>query len=195
MIIDVSKHNGNIDWGLASNHLDFAIIKASEGANYIDKQFLTNVKGAVKNGVKWGAYHFATWNNPKNPEKDGRQEAQFFMATVAKANIYPDMPCVLDIESNNPIPYTRTMMNDYVSSFIEEIKKTSIEPALYGSPGFLNSYLPLNHSFGDIKLWVADYTLPINKVNGWDKPWLHQYTDKGNWPGIKGFVDLNTLIS
>lgn len=194
MIIDVSKHNGRVDWLIASKWLDFALIKASEGATLVDNQFLNNVKGAAANGVKWGAYHFATWNKPKNPVKDGRQEAQFFMATVAKANLYPDMPCVLDIESNSPIPYTRQMMNDYVSAFIEEVKKTSIEPAIYGSPGFLNSYLPTNHTFGCIKLWVADYTDPINKAIGWDKPWLHQFTDKGSCPGVKGNVDLNRLV-
>lgn len=195
--IDVSRNNGQVDWGtvaINSPKVDFAILKATEGSNFMDKKFFANVESCVDNGIPWGAYHFATWNN-EDEVLDAKTEAKFFLSIIKGTGRTPSLPLVLDIESNSPIPYTKQEMVAYVKTFIDEIIAAGYEPAIYSSPGFLNSYLPADHPFSNIKLWVADYTGDINKVPGWKKPWLHQYTDKGTVSGIKGSVDLNKVIA
>lgn len=205
-IIDVSKHNGIIDWPKAAAYilkegekswpLAGAMIKATEGATVRDNMFWKNVEGCVASGLLWGAYHFATWNN-ENEVEDAASEARFFLSIVNAAKTKPSLPLVLDIESNKAIPYTKEEMVVYVGSFLNTLKNEGYEGpvAIYGSPGFLGSYLPQNHPFVNIPLWVADYTGAINPVPGWKKVWLHQYTDKGTVPGIKGTVDLNREVT
>lgn len=199
MIIDVSHHQGKIDWAKVAKDpqgIEGAILKATEGATTVSNKFAINIGGCVRNGLKWGAYHFSTWNN-ENEVLDATQEANHFLDTVqSQESIYgkPTLPLVLDIESNNPIPYTKQEMVDYVSAFLKVIKDAGYDVAIYASPGFLNSYLPTNHPFADIKLWVADYTGSINPVPGWKKIWLHQYTESGKVQGINGNVDMNRFV-
>ena len=58
--IDVSVHNGTIDWGKAAKKIDFAILRAGFGsvATQKDKNFDKNYNGCQKNGVKVGAYWY-----------------------------------------------------------------------------------------------------------------------------------------
>lgn len=54
--IDVSHHNGNIDWAkVVKDGIDFAFIKATQ--NSIAPMFLEQVKGAKSVGLLIGAYH------------------------------------------------------------------------------------------------------------------------------------------
>ena len=55
--IDISHHNGKIDWGIVPS-VDFVYIKATEGATYIDPMYNVNLKGARSRKYKVGAYHY-----------------------------------------------------------------------------------------------------------------------------------------
>lgn len=195
--IDVSHHNGVINWKTVATSntpkIDFAIMKSSEGASGRDRMFTTNVNGCVLNGIKWSAYHFATWNK-KPVERDAEEEANWFLATVRLTGKRPDLPLVLDVETNNPIPYSKSEMVSYIKTFTDVIKKAGYEVAIYASPGFLNSYLPSNHPFTNIPLWVADCTGAINPIPGWTKYWMHQYTEKGKVNGVPTLTDLNKVL-
>lgn len=201
--IDVSHNNGIIDWNKVkanSPKVDFAMLKASEGVSSADKKLLFNIQGCAAAGIPWGAYHFATWNLPNDPDKDARTEALFFISLVesaiAKTGSRPSMPLVLDIESNKPIPYTRDMMMTYIKSFITELVAAGFDFALYGSRGFMDSYLPRDHKLGTWKLWLAQYNnkpVPVLPI-GWNKAWMWQYTDQGKCNGIITNVDLNKTL-
>lgn len=59
--IDVSKHNGAIDWKkVASEGVKFAIIRAGYGKYEEQKDacFEANITGALENGIAVGAYWF-----------------------------------------------------------------------------------------------------------------------------------------
>ena len=55
--IDVSKHQGIIDWGKVKA-IDFAIIRAGHGkyASQKDPQFEANYKGCKAHGIPCGLY-------------------------------------------------------------------------------------------------------------------------------------------
>ena len=64
--IDVSSHQGKIDWNLgAQDGVEFAIIRVgfrgygSEGTLKVDEQFENNIKGATAAGIKVGVYFFS----------------------------------------------------------------------------------------------------------------------------------------
>jgi lysozyme len=190
-IIDISKWNGKINWPAIAPSVQLVFIKATEGATVVDPMFKENALACDQHSVTWGAYHFATWNS-EDEKTDAITEAKHFLSVVGKKPYY----YVLDIESNKPIPYTKDEMVDFVGSFIHVLQLEGIprnQVVIYASPGFLAQYLPADHPFKDIKLWVADYTGSINPVP-WPKPWLHQYTQTGKVPGMNGNVDLNRLV-
>ena len=75
--MDVSHHQAEIDWTeLKGRAVQFAYIKASEGATSRDPRFASNWKAALAAGVTPGAYHFFTLCKP------GAQQARNFLAAL-----------------------------------------------------------------------------------------------------------------
>lgn len=193
--IDVSHHDGNIDWNKVKNDpqgIKFAYIKATQGIDYVDPKFIANVAGAKAAGIKWGVYHFATWNN-HNVIQDAKFEAAHFLATVATVG-KPDMPLVLDAESDTKPPLSPEELLTFISTFMTDIQKAGYDPMFYSYPSWINEYLPKNHGLGKYKLWLADYNGPLDKVNGWTKPYMHQYSAKGKVYGISTDCDMNQIL-
>lgn len=51
--IDISKHNGTINWSKVKNNIDFAIIRCGYGmdqTNQDDEQYTNNIRGCIENG-------------------------------------------------------------------------------------------------------------------------------------------------
>ena len=57
--IDISGHQGTINWTQVKGAKDFALIKASEGYNFSDSYFVANRNGARSSGILRGFYHYA----------------------------------------------------------------------------------------------------------------------------------------
>ena len=58
--IDVSKHNGTINWSKVKNDgVKFAIIRAGYGTDTIDPKFKSNIEGAIAAGLDVGIYWFS----------------------------------------------------------------------------------------------------------------------------------------
>jgi lysozyme len=75
--VDVSHHQGHIAWAkLPRQGVDFAYIKATEGADHVDSRFSTNWHAADGAGIRRGAYHFFRLCG------SGRAQAANFVRTV-----------------------------------------------------------------------------------------------------------------
>ena len=75
--VDVSHHQGQIAWAkLPGQGVDFAYIKATEGADHVDRRFWINWNAAHRAGIRRGAYHFFRLCG------SGRAQAANFVRTV-----------------------------------------------------------------------------------------------------------------
>jgi lysozyme len=75
--IDVSHHQGVIDWeAVAGDGISFAYVKATEGGDWVDRQFAANWASAGDVGLDRGVYHFFSLCT------DGAEQARHFLATV-----------------------------------------------------------------------------------------------------------------
>lgn len=194
MIIDVSKWQGKVNWDTVrhENHeIEGVYIKASEGIGYRDPYLINNAVEATKSGFKVGFYHFATLNNT-DVANDAREEAKYFL-TVTK-NLTVEYPFVLDIERNDSkTPKDKVLL--WVKTFFNELEVEGVKDyCLYSYTSFLNENLPANHGLGNVPLWIAAYSDNYKVPNGWIKPWLWQYSQKGQIIGITGNVDLNKRV-
>lgn len=195
--IDISHHNGaNIrfdDVKKDKQQIEFAFIKATEGVNYIDPQLKYNAIEANKAGLKVSYYHFASLNT-ENVISDAKAEAKHFVSRIAALPV-PDLPLVLDIETNKAnLPATSVLL--WINTFFAELEGYGYKDSiLYSYTPFLNLNLPKDHALGNIPLWIAHYTnLPAPRLPiGWDKYKYWQYTAKGRCNGINGDVDMNRM--
>lgn len=192
--IDVSKHQGNIDWTkVKTSDVKFAMIRCgyrgyTEGNLNEDIQFINNVKGAYNNGIKIGLYFYSSAIN----EKEAIEEANFVLDLIKKYGIkkYITYPITIDIEDfEGTRNYSLTVQErtNVVKAFCNTIKNAGYKPMLYSYTYFLEEKLNMNQ-LSNFDTWIADYY-----GNTWyNRPYtIWQYTDKGVINGISGNVDLN----
>ncbi|PEI32110.1 GH25 family lysozyme [Bacillus pseudomycoides] len=185
--IDVSHHEGNIDWNEVKNdpnQVNFMIAKVTEGSeqgtNFVDPTFQYNINGANSVGILTGAYHFFRAISVN----DARQEAAFFIKNLQSVTL--TAPVFVDVEVNdaNLDPDTLT---DAVNAFLTELKNAGYtNTGVYSNLYFFRNSLNVSR-LQDTLLWVARYN-PRGAGMECD---IWQYTDTGSVQGINSNVDCN----
>lgn len=190
--IDVSHHQGDIDWKTVASqpNVRFAIMKATEGGDHRDSKFAENWQRAGDAGLVRGAYHFFTFCRP------GKDQAQNVLATVPKEA--GTLPIAVDLEfvgNCNKVP-TLDEMAAEVNAFFTELKGTFPEkPIFYVTEEFFDQYLKGNEArFPDHYLWLRSvFKEPTQE--GCSRWSIWQFADNGTLDGIQGPVDLNALCA
>ena len=188
--IDVSHWQGNIDWRqVAGAGKSFAIAKATEGVGYRDDKYQQNKIGAIGNGLKFGAYHFA------RPENNAVREADWF---VDNAAYEPGMLIpTLDLERTGG--RGPTGLTNWTKAWLSRVEeRLGVKAMIYMSPSFWRTNLNNTRWFADNGydvLWIAHWhvQVPAPPAENWGgHGWTFwQYTSDGRVPGISGRVDLN----
>lgn len=177
--IDVSHHQGNIDWKkVAADGVKFAFIKATEGTSFVDPKFYTNVNGANAVGIKTGAYHFARFGSVEEAKK----EAQHFLGVIKNVNL--SYPAVLDLEVDQK-KVGKKKLTDAAIAFLEELENAGYFAMLYSGKSFLENNLE-EERLKPYALWVARYSSTLGRSAD-----IWQYTSSGRVNGINGNVDMN----
>lgn len=184
--IDISHHQGKIDWlSLRNEQFHFIYIKATEGGDHKDRRFKANWEGAARHGILRGAYHYFTFC------KNGKAQAENFIATVpTEANT---LPPGIDIEyaGNCKSRPKREELLAEVRVFAEELTNYyHRKPIFYVTEEIYADYF--KGEINDFPLWIRDiYFEPkFNDRGGWV---LWQYANRGRVQGINGPVDLNVF--
>ena len=115
--IDISHHQGRIAWAkLPRQGVDFAYIKATEGADHIDRRFSINWRAARAAGIRRGAYHFFTLC------RSGRDQAGHFVRHVpTEAAALP--PAVdLEFPGNCPRRPSRAKFHKELGNFLRIVE-------------------------------------------------------------------------
>jgi lysozyme len=182
--IDISHHQGNIDWDkINKQKVHFVYMKATEGGDYKDPEFDRNWKESANIGLARGAYHFFSFC------KSGDEQARNFLAAVPvdmKA-----LPPVIDLEFSGNCrnkPKKGVIVRELLR-FMGRVKEThGISLIIYATNDSYNEYLK---DLSDIdNIWIRDILKRPNLPNG--RKWtLWQYANNGRIDGITGRVDLN----
>lgn len=191
MGIDVSHHQGNVDWNkvkAAGN--GFAFAKATESVSYIDPMFKTNWDGMQQAGIIRGAYHFY------QATQDPVEQANHFLSVLNDNGFGDDdLPPVLDLEDRPGAAQigSARLITD-VTTWLETVSEaTGRIPIIYADPDFWHSYM--NNQFGQYFLWIANYGVPSPHIpGGWTSWTFWQYSDNGTVDGVSAHVDQDHFI-
>ncbi|NYG59265.1 lysozyme [Nocardioides daedukensis] len=180
--IDVSQHQGDIDWErVAADGVEFAYLKATEGSGFSDPRFVSNARAAKAAGIEVGAYHYYTLCAAPEPQ------AAHFVSTITGAT---DLAPVVDLEliGNCDPPPDPVLLQKQVQRFIALVEEASEERVVvYFHPGF-EAFYSMVAEF-DRPLWVRRVgTVP--PPGEWH---IWQRNDRGTVDGIDGPVDLNLM--
>lgn len=194
--IDVSTHQGTVDWDeVAGAGLSFAIIKATQGRseataglrNFTDSKFKRNITEACRIGLRVGVYHYLT----AQTVSEAMEEAKYFLSVVEPYKKLIDLWAVVDVESKY-LPKDKTLLTQIVNTFCSCLVTADLEPMVYTNPDFLKNRL------NDISYWPLWLALWRKKTN---VPTVKDYPAMKLWqwggeaiPGISGNVDANFAI-
>lgn len=182
--IDVSKHQGVINWNKVKGNADFAIIRAGYGRviTQKDTRFESNYAGAKAAGIPVGAY----WYSYAKTVAQAKIEASVCLQAIKGKRF--EYPIYFDIEDKTQAGLSKATLTAMCVAFCEELEKAGYFVGVYANTDwFLNrlDHAALSKAY---TIWLADYRTNYNKALKRD---IHQYTSKGRIPGITGNVDLN----
>ena len=202
--IDVSYHNGNLDWSAIKNAgVEFAILRAAyrgygtEGTLVRDAKFAEYIRNAQAYGIPVGAYIYSQ----AITTAEAVEEANYILNIVRGYSL--DMPIVFDYEfagvktgrldsawRNGEL--NKTKMTDITLAFCNTIKSAGYDAMVYANKTFLSKNIDhevIENAGYDV--WLAHYTKNTNYTGDF-KIW--QYTSTGRIPGIADKVfDCNFM--
>lgn len=189
MGIDISKHNGNIDWNAVKNSgVQYVILRcgyrgSASGVLVEDQKFKSNIQGATAAGLKVGIYFFSQAVN----EVEAVEEASMTLSLIKNYRI--TYPVYIDVESANGRAdgISKAARTSVINAFCQTIRNSGYTPGLYANKNWLTEKINTG-ALGGCKIWLAQYVAAPTYAGRYE---MWQYSSRGSIAGIKGNVDLN----
>lgn len=191
-VIDVSSHNGDIDWQkVAADGIDGAIIRLGYRGHTrnniaIDEKAEYNLQGAKEAGLKVGGYFFSQ----AATKQEAAEEAKHCFAVLDGMKL--DYPLAYDMEevhgtSSNVGIMSVEERTECARAFCKKVRRKGYDTMVYGNKRWLDTMINIDE-LGCKYIWYAQYN------NYPEYQWeyaIWQYTESGQVDGINGNVDIN----
>lgn len=196
--IDVSYHQGNINWSnVKAAGIDFAILRLgyrgySNGSLVTDSKFAAYMQDAISVGMPLGVYF---WTEAINVD-EAVQEAQYVIDKLAPYKASITMPVVIDWELNSNSRHgglSKETNTTICTAFCDLIKQNGYTPMIYANISDLNNNLDGVGLSQKYEIWVARYNNIVNNAtaNFYGNYSMWQYSSSGSVNGISTKVDMN----
>ena len=198
-VIDVSAHQGQIDWNLvkSAGGVDGVILRVAAGSANLDKEFKRNISELNRLGIPYGVYIYSYAEDMTSTVADlgtmheAELEALRVLKAIKETNAKLSFPIFYDLEvweNKKNGHWTPTIYEPLVRRFDNIMIKN----------GYPNWEIYTNKSWAETALntpylknkitWIAQYNHYCT-YNGNYSGW--QYSSTENIPGIKGNVDVS----
>lgn len=189
--VDVSSHQGEIDWEkAAADGIQFAIIRLgyrgyTEGEISLDDYFIRNIEGAQAAGMDVGVYFFSQ----ALTQEEAIEEARFTLEWLKGYEL--DYPVFFDWEDIQADARTDGMdmltLTGCADAFCKTIEDAGYRAGIYFNQRF--GYQELNLlSLRKYQFWLAEYNPAPTFTYDFE---IWQYSSEGSVDGIATQVDLN----
>ncbi|MDL2327632.1 SpoIID/LytB domain-containing protein [Ruminococcaceae bacterium OttesenSCG-928-A11] len=213
--IDVSSHQGNINWAAvaASGKVEFAVIRgltwsgdAATGKYVIDPKFNYNVRQAKAYGIKVGAYLYSYAFNGNEMV----QEVNTFMNSaevkaLVNEGIYFDLPVFIDYEDDRIFKHTTqynvSQRTEHLLAGLRQIEKAhggKFKGGVYASLSWCSSMFN-GKTIQDkgYSLWVAQWNKSISACSWTHKQadiWQYSNGETEKYGGYANIAGINTGV-
>ena len=167
--IDVSSHQGNINWNAVSKTgIDFAIIRVGYGDNWTsqdDSKFLDNARGCAENNIPYGIYlySYATKvNGPASINTDSESsdsEAQHTLRLInsltSQQKSFFKLPIYIDMEDDSTVHLGKATLTNIADNYCKTIVNSGYKCGIYASKSWLNNYLDTTYLSSKYEIWLC----------------------------------------
>ena len=188
--IDVSYHNGTIDWKkVKQSEVEYAIIRCGYGTNdksQDDKKWEENVKGCVDNNIPYGVYLYSYADTVEKASSEADHAIRLLQGKKLKYPVYYDLE-----EDKLRDKISKKTIADIAQTFCDKLSAKGYTVGIYANKDWFTNYLT-DSRFNNWTKWVAQYNTVCNYRGKYD---MWQCSSTGRVPGISGNVDLNYSYS
>ncbi len=189
--VDVSEHDGTIDWQQAkAAGVEFAIVRVgyrgySQGSINLDEQFYSNISGASEAGIKVGAYFFSQ----AVTAEEATEEANYVVDCLKNAGVELSYPVAFDEELNpggsgvsaRTDGLSTSQLTQNAQAYLSVITSAGYRGMIYGNQNDL-ARLDLTGDLAQYPIWYAEYE--VDHPTGHYDMEVWQYRSTGLVSGI-----------
>ena len=182
--IDVSKHQGSIDWKkVKKDGIDFAMLRAGYGKyeSQKDPTFERNYSAAKAAGLNVGAYYYSYAKS----RADAKKEAELFLKYVRGKKF--EMPLAFDREEQSQANKGRAFVSELVKTFCETVDSAGNFVSVYANKNWLDNYID-DECKRKYDVWLAQWA---KKPTYSGRYGMWQNSSSGSVNGISGRVDTD----
>ena len=191
-IIDVSTHNGIIDWPKVRGTIEAAVIRLgyrgySTGKLSYDTRYKENRTACEQLCIPFSLYFFPC----SVTDEEAKEEADFIIRECVGMNFI--LPVFLDSEiaetklgSGRADNLSRADRTRFLKIICDRLQAAGIPAGIYASKSWFTYQLDLSQL--PYSIWVAQWGDKLTFTGDYV---LWQYTSEGTVPGISGRVDLS----
>lgn len=195
-VIDVSEHQGSVDWAKVKNSgIDGVILRIGYGHGYEDGRFSQYLAKVRELRIPFGVYHYSYAYSTDFAREEGKWTVELLHKYEVTDNAYP---IFYDLEQEDwgghKMPTAPAQYERIARTYFNELS----------SAGYTNTYIysylnnmntRLNTAWLHARTgWIAQYNTELDygfpQYNGM-RAW--QYTSQAAVPGIDGYVDMNVF--
>lgn len=187
--IDVSQHNGNINWDKVKGQIDFAILRlgwiGNKNNHTIDTKFERNYNECKRLGIPVGVYVYCYSNN----EDTVRSGAEWTVNQLNGKSL--ELPVYIDMEDDTIKGKGKDALTNICIAFNTVIEQSGRWAGVYANRDWFDNYLHKDIIKGKYTTWIATYIPGTDKYKGEYDIW--QNSSNGSVEGINGRVDTNYM--
>ena len=183
--IDVSNHQGTVDWNkVKAAGIDFAILKVGPVYGKPDDSFERNAAECERLGIPYGVYYYSYARSVD----DANKEADRTLAWLG--GHHPSLPVYYDLEDSYILQdpdFSKDKLTQIAQAFCNRMEAVGFKSGIYANLNWLNNYLN-SPSLSGYDHWVAQYNWRCDYAGSYS---FWQYSSSGNVPGVNGRCDMN----
>ena len=186
--IDISYHNGEIDFAKLKSQVDFIIMRSGYGTKTTDSKevkFDLYYEEAKKQNIPVGTYWYCYATTPE----EALEEAKTFLNKVKGKQF--EYPVFYDVEEKNILNTGKENVSNIMRAFLEEVERNGYLVGIYCSAYYLKTLVD-DEIKNKYEIWVAQWGQNRDKPK-YDGKWdIWQYTSDGHIDGVESQrVDMN----
>ena len=166
VVIDVSGHDGLIDWDSAKEHIEGVIIRIGYGDDYAyqdDKQAVQNMDECERLGIPYGVYIYSYAMTMQETESEISHTLRMLKGRNPVRGVWFDMEDADEYKKNHGMDVyseeDRTLLTDICIRFIEEMHSRGYITGVYANYDYYKNVLDTNRLYmtDGFNMWLAHW--------------------------------------
>ncbi len=190
--IDISHHQGSIDFSKLASEVDFIIIRCGYGGDYTsqdDTRFEEYVKGCVEYNIPFGVYLYSYATTTKKATSEADHTLRM-LSYLEEWGAELSLPVFYDIEDSSQSTLSASTLASIAKTYCSALEAEGYPTGVYSSKNWWTNLLTDSY-FDGVTKWVAQYNTSCSYTGTYS---MWQCCSDATLSGISTNVDLDYML-